>query len=155
MDAAHSLAVTTMSLLRGGARILHIPLKDGILDYDPGHDSPQEQAACTAVEKYARSTGPLGGGGSIVQAFENNGRTVVGVWMNPHFDDPIVVRLSANRTLWAYCDNPDNGLPPARSWKSFASAALWAEGKHVVAIDQMIRPLFFGTQPSRDEQPQT
>lgn len=108
---------------------------------DPGHDTPQEIAAMTEVESYARSTGPLGGGGTMVRAF-GDAKKEITVWLSPHYDDPIILKVTAQRTLWAHADSEDD--PNQDKWKRLddAKEQNWASHKHAVAADAIIRRHF-------------
>ncbi len=106
---------------------------------DPGHDSAEEIKAMEQIEAYARTTGPLGGGGTVVQMMGENVKSVV-AWISPHMDDPIIVRVKAGETIWAHADSFEEGLI-AREWMPLKESN-WASHKHAVRTDEIIRSIF-------------
>jgi hypothetical protein len=108
---------------------------------DPGHDSHEEVEAMRDVEAYARSTGGLGGGGTVVQAYGDT-KNEITVWLNPHYNDPIIVTVKTGRTVWAHADSFDEKVTD--SWKRLddPEEQHWASHKHAVAVDTIIRRHF-------------
>ena len=73
-----------------------------------GHNNKRERAVVQHLLRLNKKTGPLSG--SVVFRFikDSSQKEASFAWVDPHYHDPIAVRLSANgKAEWVFTDDPD------------------------------------------------
>ena len=115
---------------------------------DAGYDSKQERQALIDVVRFNNSTGPLAGG-VVFRCTEEDGVPCAFAWINPHYYDPIAVRLFVDgRAEWCFMDDPDgagDGWETNISKGSLAGQLLEVVKRHHVgnrdvAMERAMRP---------------
>lgn len=119
---------------------------------DSGYDSIEEQRAALALVHYGRhGAGPYPGGalsgGAIVRVLDREQPVVYG-WLNPHFDDPVAVKISPDGAYWRFADHPEEN---AFAWLPIDSKTAPSV---VAGMCQLLHDNFDALYPQLSEPPQ-